>query len=86
MADTVKTSKTVSMIAEFSDGDTRTLTQSDPLTNQSSLITAINDFDTYCRTNQIIIGDKASGSYTGIREAKVINKTTTNFDLTQRDE
>lgn len=81
MADKVSSTSTVSMVAEFSDGDTRTLTQNDPLTNQASLVAAINDFNTYCAANQIIIGDKASGSYVRIKEAKIINKTTTKYDL-----
>lgn len=81
MADKITSSSTVSMVAEFSDGDTRTLTQNDPLANNASLVAAINDFSTYCATNNIIIGDKASGSYSRIREAKIINKTVTQFDL-----
>ena len=82
MADIVKTIRTDSMVAEFSDGDTRTLTQNDPLTQTESLVAAINDFATYCQANNIIIGDKASGAFSRIREAKVINKTTVNYDLT----
>ena len=86
MADIVKTIRTASMVAEFSDGDTRTLTQNDPLTTNESLVAAINDFATYCKANNIIIGDKASGSFSRIREAKVTKTTTTNFDLTEREE
>ena len=82
MADTTKTTRTASMVVEFSDGDTRTLTQNDPLTQTESLVAAINDFATYCQANNIIIGDKASGAFSRIREAKVINKTTVNYDLT----
>lgn len=81
MADSISSSKTVSMTIEFSDGDTRTLTQNNPLTNADSLVAAINDFDAYCKANSILVGDSASGSYMRMKEAKIINRTTTNFDL-----
>jgi len=81
MADTVSSSQTVSMTIEFSDGDTRTLTQNDPLANAESLVAAINDFDNYCKANSILVGDAASGSYMRMKEAKVVNRTTTKFDL-----
>lgn len=81
MADKVSTTKTVSMVAEFTDGDTRTITQNNPLTDQASLVSAINAFNTYVATNQILIGDKAAGAYVRIKEAKIVNKTTTKFDI-----
>lgn len=81
MADTISSSQTVSMIVEFSDGDMRTLTQNNPLANTESLVAAINDFDTYCKANNILVGDAASGSYMRMKEAKIVSRTTTNFDL-----
>lgn len=81
MADTITSTRTVSMTVEFTDGDTRTLTQNNPKPNAEALVTAINDFSNYCRTNNILIGDKAGGSYSRITEATIINRSTTNLDL-----
>lgn len=81
MADTVTTTKTVSMVAEFSDGDTRTLTQNSPLTDTSDLVDAINAFGNYVKTNEVIIGDKAGGTFQRIKEAKVVNRTINKLDI-----
>ena len=81
MADTQTVSKVVSMVAEFTDGDTRTITQNNPSTNQQELIAAINNFNSYVAANQILIGDKAGGAYMRIKEAKVRNTTQVKFDL-----
>ena len=81
MADTTSSSKTVSMTVEFSDGDTRTLTQNDPISNTASLVDAINDFDAYCKANNILVGDAADGSYIRMKEAKIIERSVTTFDL-----
>lgn len=81
MADKVQTTHAVAMVAEFSDGDTRTITQDNPISNTASLVSAINAFGSYVKTNSILVGDKAGGSFMGIKEAKVRTTTSTKFDL-----
>ncbi|MBR4152180.1 MAG: hypothetical protein IKT98_04410 [Selenomonadaceae bacterium] len=81
MADKVSTSYTVSMVAEFSDGDTRTITQDKPVENTASLVSAINAFSAYVKTNNILVGDKAGGAFMGVKEAKIRTTTSTKFDL-----
>ena len=81
MADTITSSQVVSMEIEFTDGDTRTITQNDPIQDQASLIAAINDFGNYAKTNQLLIGDKIGAPMSYLRSAKITNKTVAKFDL-----
>ena len=81
MADKTSTTYSVSMVVEFTDGDTRTLTQDEPIENTASLIAAINAFNEYAATNNVLIGDKAGGAYSRIKEAKKVTKTQTKFDI-----
>lgn len=81
MADKQSSTYTVAMVAEFSDGDTRTLTQNDPLPDNASLVAAINAFASYVRTNNILVGDKAGGTFTRIKEAKKRTVTSVKYDI-----
>ena len=83
MADKQSSTYTVAMVAEFSDGDTRTLTQNDPLPDNASLVAAINAFASYARTNNILVGDKAGGTFTRIKEAKKRTVTSVKYDIDQ---
>ena len=69
------------MDIEFTDGDTRTITQDSPITNQESLVAAINDFANYAKTNHLLIGDKTGAAMNYLRSAKVVEKNVIKFDL-----
>ena len=81
MADTITSSTSVVMEIEFTDGDTRTITQNDPLLDQSSLVAAINDFGDYARTNNLIIGDKTGAAFSYMRSAKIKQVSEANLDI-----
>ena len=81
MADVLTETKTVAIVTEYTDGDTRTLSQSNPLTDQTQLVNAINAFGTYVKNNNILIGDKAGGSFARIREAKIVDKSQIKYDI-----
>lgn len=80
MADKTKTTTTLSMLATFYDGDTRTITQSDPkpIAQQPALI---RNFAQIISANNLLIGDKAGAPFKEITQAKIINKTVIEFDL-----
>ena len=81
MADKISSTKTVSMDVEFTDGDTRTITQNNPIQDQASLVAAINDFANYAKTNQLLIGDKTGAEMSYLRSAKVVEKNVIKYDL-----
>ena len=80
MADTQKTTKVLTMVADFADGDTRTLTINDPDTSKN-LVALVNDLSTFCKNNSILLGDKDSAAFSKIGSAKINQKTITTFDL-----
>ena len=80
MADKVTSTDTLSMVASFYDGDTRTITQSDPkpIAQQPALIRA---FATLIKENNLLIGDLAGAAFKEFTQAKITHKTVTEFDL-----
>lgn len=82
MADKTTVIKTLSMVAEFADGDDRTITVDNPdNSNAASLTAAVDSLGAYCQTNQIFLGDKTGANFTKFRSAKVVTKTKTVLDL-----
>ena len=86
MADITINKNVLKIVASFADDDDRTLTVDNPAASitagDSISSAAIQDLSNFIRQNQIIIGDKNSADFTRIKSAKVINGTTTYFDLT----
>ena len=86
MADITINKNVLKIVAGFADDDDRTLTVDNPAASiaagDSISSAAIQDLSNFIRQNQIIIGDKNSADFTRIKSAKVINGTTTYFDLT----
>lgn len=72
MADIVTNSSTLKFDYLFVDGDTRTQTLKNP---KSTITTAdIEDLQTFMRTNNIVIGDKAGGTFGRIDAVTRINE------------
>jgi len=66
----------------FADGDTRTFRLKNPLTkSKADWSTAITDINDLIINNQLLIGDKNGGAFTGIYRVTVIDKTETYLDL-----
>lgn len=66
----------------FADGDTRTFRLKNPLSkSKADWSTAITEINNLILTNNLLIGDKNGGAFTGIYRVTVINKTETYLDL-----
>ncbi len=79
MADIMKTETTLRIDNLFVDGDTRAITLKNPKdTIQSSEIEALN---TWMQTNNIIIGDKAGGTFGKIKTVTRIRKNTVTLEI-----
>ena len=79
--DIIKRKSELSMVQEFTDGDTRTFAVEDPNTS-ISLKDGINSLSSYMAANQITIGDKEGAAFQRIKSAKIVNNVTTYYDLT----
>ena len=80
MSDVIKTKGTLTLVAEFADGDDRTLTVDNPKADISA--SAINSVAAYIKDNDILLGDKAGADFTRFKSAKKIAQTTRYLDLT----
>lgn len=78
MADVTKTSKILSLVAEFTDGDDRTLNLDNPKNNvTASEINALNAY-----ASGVLIGDKEQAAFQRFKSAKVKTTSVTYLDLT----
>ena len=79
MADIVKTSSTLQLGAEFTDGDDRTISVDNPIAGLSAAnINALNDY-----ASGVLIGDEAQAAFLRFKSAKVINTSVTKLDLSE---
>lgn len=78
MADVTKTSKILSLVAEFTDGDDRTLNLDNPVDGLTA--TRINALNTYA--SGVLIGDKEQAAFQRFKSAKVKTTSVTYLDLT----
>lgn len=78
MADVTKTTKVLSLVAEFTDGDDRTLNLDNPKNDLTA--TQINALNTYA--SGVLIGDKDSADFQRFKSAKVKTSSVTYLDLT----
>lgn len=79
MPDIVKNEKTLRIDTVFVDGDTRSITLKNPKdTIQSSEIADLNAF---MQANNILIGDKAQGTFGRIKSATIVDKQTIQLDI-----
>lgn len=79
MADMIKTTNELKFELAFADGDTRVFRLRNPRTG--SLESAIGDINTLILQNQLLIGDKAGGAFTGIYRVTKINRNSFILDL-----
>lgn len=77
MADLVSTKKTLQLVAEFIDGDTRTIT----LENPKASLTAADIDATTSLMLQGLIGDKTGAQFYRWKTAAVIDKNTIELDI-----
>lgn len=79
MADKVTTTDELKFEFAFADGDTRVYRLKNP--KSGNLTAQIDAINTLILSNNLIIGDKASGAFTGIYRVTKINKRVTTLDL-----
>ena len=79
MADRAVVKSTLSLVAEFHDGDTRTIT----LDNPKNGLTAEDILDTTDGAKEVLIGDKTGAPFLRWASAKKISATTTYLDLSE---
>ena len=80
MADTQTTTRTLEMVAGYTDGDTRTITIENPKTS-IDLAAAVRSLGTFCKDTQVIIGDKSGAPFKAFKSALVRTKTVTKLDI-----
>lgn len=81
MADKTTTTYTLQMMAEFADGDTRTINVVNPNTAIENLGARVYELQTFLQNNSIIIGDKNGAAFTQFRYANKVTKSQTELDL-----
>ena len=80
MADKTSTTYTLSVLAEFADGDTRTLNIDSP-NSADSIGAQLYDLQSFLQNNSVLIGDKAGAAFTQFRYANKVTKNQTELDL-----
>lgn len=80
MADVQTRTRTVNMTLEFGDGSEKTITQADPIDNETTLINRINALSTQAATNNIFVSDD-NAAFSRIKSAKIISRTATKLDI-----
>ena len=79
MADVIKTRGVLQLVAEFADGDDRTLTFDNPKVNLTA--SEINSVAAYAKANNLILGDKLAANFTRFKSAKKVTTTTRCLDI-----
>ena len=81
MADKISTTYTLQMMAEFADGDTRTLNVVNPNTAVESLGARVYELQTFLQNNSVLVGDKNGAAFSRFSYANKVEKTQTVLDL-----
>lgn len=77
MADTSSTSKSLKLLAGFTDEDDRTLTFDNPIASITSA--QINNLNQYAAN--VLIGDKYAAPFSRFKTAKIVETEIINYDL-----
>lgn len=77
--DTTKITRNLLIENLFVDGDTRTITLTNPKSNIAE--SQITSLEAFMQANNIIIGDKAGGTFGKITKVTSRSKTSTTLDL-----
>lgn len=80
MADKTTTTYTLQVLAEFADGDTRTLNVDSP-NSADSIGAQLYELQSFLQNNSVLIGDKAGAAFTQFRYANKVTKNQTELDL-----
>lgn len=80
MADKTTTTETVQIMAEFADGDTRTLSIENP-SSAESIGAAVYNLQTFLQNNSVLLGDKAGAAFSRFAYANMLIKTKSVLDL-----
>ena len=80
MADRITTTETVQIMAEFADGDTRTLSIENPRSAES-IGAAVYNLQTFLQNNSVLLGDKAGAAFSRFAYANMLIKTKNVLDL-----
>ena len=80
MADRITTTETVQIMAEFADGDTRTLSIENP-SSAESIGAAVYNLQTFLQNNSVLLGDKAGAAFSRFAYANMLIKTKNVLDL-----
>ena len=80
MADKVKSTQTLKLVAAFEDGDDRTL--SIPTTRNDITKSDINNTDFVNAAKSVLIGDKAGAAFKKWASAQTVAQTVVYLDLT----
>ena len=79
MADTIKSANELKLEGYFADGDTRTITLSNPKANLTAA--DIKTVETTTKTTQPIIGDKGGAEFVRFKRARVIEQQKVYLEL-----
>lgn len=80
MADKVRTSYRLNVVANFNDGDTRSITVPNPKP-AAELPALLATFQSLLQSTGALIGDKNEGTFTNLSDAKVLTTTEVIFDI-----
>ena len=80
MADKTSVTSKISFVANFNDGDTRTITMPDPKPAEQ-LPSLLGGLQQSWLASHAVVGDKNEGVFTHLSDAKVIQITETKFDI-----
>lgn len=79
MADKVTNNRTVKMTVEYGDGSENTISQNNP--TNTDLVNKIKAFSTFAVENKLFKSQKSEATISRIKEAKIVNRQETDFDL-----
>lgn len=80
MADKTTVTSKISFVANFNDGDTRTITMPDPKSAEQ-LPSLLGGLQQSWITSHAVVGDKNEGVFTHLSDAKIIQQTEVKFDI-----
>lgn len=80
MADTQSRSNTVKVTMNFTDGDTRTISLADPI-SQEDLPAKLGVLQTALSETNAFIGDRTGAAFSHLSDAKLLKSVETTLDL-----
>lgn len=87
MADTITRTEQVVLLAEFQDGDDRTIALDyasvdvEDASEMAALGAQVDALETKVKNKNLLIGDKAGADFVRFKDAKIVHKTVLTLDL-----